>query len=352
MIFRDDEVCDLVGIRTPRSDHPGRLTKGSLLVFSLILQAGYLISAQQEVCLTCHDAWAKLVQPSVHGQVGLACTDCHADLKDLTEDGHGDVPKKAVCAVCHEPEMVRHGKSVHSNPKPDKSGPAAACQDCHGSHEIKTFTDPAAWVARGRIIGTCGACHEAIKADYLEGVHGNDYTAGIQEVPVCTDCHSGHDTLSHDNPSSPSFVSRSATLCSRCHDDEVISKRYGLKASRLRSFARSFHGKASSAGVAKVANCASCHGNHNIRPSTDPKSSVNPANLPRTCGACHALAGKNFSRGRIHDAAAREGETGAYVIRVFYLVFIWGLMALFIFYIAADLFRRRASRWKKTDRIP
>jgi len=326
--------------------------KGGLLAFWLIILAGFISSAQREVCLVCHDAWAKLLEPSVHGQIGLACIDCHADLKDITEEGHDFVPKKSVCAVCHEPEKVRHGKSVHAMPKPDRSGPAAACQDCHGSHDTVTFTDPASSVARGRIIGTCGACHEVIKADYLEGVHGKDYLAGIKEVPVCTDCHSGHDTLSRFNPSSPSFASRSAALCSRCHDDEVISKKYGFKASRMKSYSRSFHGKASSAGVTRVANCASCHGIHNIRPSTDPTSSVNPANLPRTCGVCHAGAGKNFSRGRVHDAAARGGEAGAYVIKVFYIVFISGLMALFILYIAADLFRRRASRCKKTDRLP
>ena len=323
-----------------------------LSALSFLFLRGALLCAPQEICLTCHEDQGKILQPSVHGQAGLACSDCHADLINLTADGHGDTPGKAVCAACHAPETERHAKSVHANARPDKRGPAAFCQDCHGSHEIRTLTDAAALVSRGRIIGTCGACHPVIKTDYLEGVHGKDVMAGVKEVPVCTDCHSGHDVLSHVNPAASSSALRLAVVCSRCHDNEVISKKFGLKASRLKSFKGSFHGKASGAGADKVANCASCHGFHDIRPSSDPKSSIHPTNLPKTCGACHAGAGKNFARGRIHDPSDRSGDTGAFIIRIFYVVFISGLMTLFILYIAADLFRRAATPWKKTDSLP
>jgi len=41
-------------------------------------------------------------------------------------------------------------------------------------------------------------------------------------------------------------------------------------------------------GLRKVAHCSSCHTSHNVRPATDPRSSVYPANLPSTCAHCHS----------------------------------------------------------------
>lgn len=53
-------------------------------------------------------------------------------------------------------------------------------------------------------------------------------------------------------------------------------------------------------GSQTVANCASCHGVHNIFRSSDPRSTVNPANLATTCGNCHSGAGKSFAIGAVH----------------------------------------------------
>jgi len=55
---------------------------------------------------------------------------------------------------------------------------------------------------------------------------------------------------------------------------------------------------ASPGGQLFQANCASCHGVHNILPSSDPRSSVNAANLAKTCGVCHAGAGSRFTIAR------------------------------------------------------
>ena len=40
-------------------------------------------------------------------------------------------------------------------------------------------------------------------------------------------------------------------------------------------------------GLNKSANCADCHGAHDMRDRTDPASSINRKNLPATCGKCH-----------------------------------------------------------------
>jgi nitrate/TMAO reductase-like tetraheme cytochrome c subunit len=59
-------------------------------------------------------------------------------------------------------------------------------------------------------------------------------------------------------------------------------------------------------------NCATCHGNHEIRRASDEKSRVNRANVPKTCGSCHAgiLAAYETS---VHAAALREGNPRAAV---------------------------------------
>ena len=75
-------------------------------------------------------------------------------------------------------------------------------------------------------------------------------------------------------------------------------------------------------GAQTVANCASCHGVHNILPSSDPRSTINRANLIKTCGQCHPGVGEKFVIGKVHvDAplSADLGSVGVRWIRKFYL---------------------------------
>ena len=57
---------------------------------------------------------------------------------------------------------------------------------------------------------------------------------------------------------------------------------------------------ASEKGDLKVANCASCHGVHNIYKSEDARSTVNTANLTTTCGQCHPNASATFASIQVH----------------------------------------------------
>jgi cytochrome b subunit of formate dehydrogenase len=79
----------------------------------------------------------------------------------------------------------------------------------------------------------------------------------------------------------------STVTCSSCHSQERIIRKYGLASERFQTYEDSFHGLADKLGDTTVANCSSCHGIHNIYPSSDPRSTVNAKNLPSTCGSCH-----------------------------------------------------------------
>jgi cytochrome b subunit of formate dehydrogenase len=125
---------------------------------------------------------------------------------------------------------------------------------------------------------------------------------GVKDAPVCVDCHGEHLILEPKNPSSPVNVANvSSETCGRCHGSARMARLYDLPADRVPSYADSYHGLALKGGKLTAANCASCHGVHNIFKSADARSTVNAANLPKTCGQCHQGADKaDYSIGPIH----------------------------------------------------
>jgi hypothetical protein len=325
-----------------------------VLLAALVCHAGQRsLSADERDCLGCHGVReakpaagksvtidAEAFRSSVHGQAGLDCTDCHVDLKAVKDFPHAAKLKPAVCSDCHDDAAAALETSVHAG--------AASCADCHGGHGILSAAAPPSRVSRKNVVATCGECHGVMEKDYREGVHGRAYAAGNLDVPVCTDCHSGHDIRLSSDRGSRIYATKVAGVCARCHDDERLARQYGFLTSRLKTYSRSFHGTVMKSGEIRVANCASCHGFHNIRPSSDPLSPIHPANLPKTCGKCHAGAGKNFARGRIHTGDGQAENPWARAVRLFYTALMSALVLLFLVYIAADLGHRMKGRWRKT----
>jgi formate dehydrogenase gamma subunit len=112
-----------------------------------------------------------------------------------------------------------------------------------------------------------------------------------------------------------------------------------MAADRLVSFDASFHGLAAKAGSQTVANCASCHGVHNILRSSDPKSTINLNNLPKTCGQCHAGAGTRFAISQVHLTEGRVAP-GVRWVRQFYLWLIPVTLGLMLIHNAGDWIRK------------
>jgi predicted CXXCH cytochrome family protein len=316
-------------------------------------------------CAVCHDDAMAAIKKSVHGMprpdnaaVVVSCKDCHGTHeirpKDDADSSVYSINLPDTCERCHlsrvqtkrgQEFIQRYNQSIHYKVL-TKSGlsTSATCATCHGSHDVKRVEDPDGRVARKNIIRTCGRCHAGIQRNYLEGVHGKDYVKGSADVPVCTDCHSEHGIQGPEDLNSVVYATRVAGVCSRCHDDERLARQYGFLTSRLKSYASSYHGTASKFGETRVANCASCHGFHDIRTSNDPKSSIHPANLSTTCGRCHPGAGANFAKGKIHVVEAKAESKGSYVAKVLYIVLIGSMVSIFLIFIAADLYRRAKKR--------
>jgi formate dehydrogenase gamma subunit len=277
-------------------------------------------------CAECHAQEVKAFGASVHGHAAASgdpdapkCVSCHGPVHQIqvSSEPTSPVAKKNLpdtCATCHSNVefLSRHKipfahpvelykQSVHGRAVAGGNNAAATCSDCHGSHDIVPARDPQSKINHWNVATTCGTCHAAITKTYMESIHGQAMKAGASDAPVCTDCHGEHLILGPKEAASTVNASRvSSATCGRCHSDERLAARYNLPSDRVPSYADSFHGLAMREGSQTVANCASCHGVHNIFPSSDPRSTVNAANLRNTCGACHAGAGENFAIGPVH----------------------------------------------------
>ena len=60
-------------------------------------------------------------------------------------------------------------------------------------------------------------------------------------------------------------------------------------------------------GLTVTATCTSCHTAHLILPRTDPDSTVNPKNVPATCGACHHGIQEQFVQS-VHSATVTKTD--------------------------------------------
>ncbi len=327
-------------------------------------------------CGQCHADEVKEFRQSIHGQAAAAgdpdaptCLSCHGAVHQIqtSSDAASSVAKKNLpdtCAACHtNPQFLARHKipfahpvelyrqSVHGRAVKDGNEAAATCSDCHGSHNILPSQDARSKINHFNIPATCGTCHTDISKTYLASVHGQAMKAGEQGAPVCIDCHGEHLILAPKEQGSLVNASRvSMATCGRCHNDERLALRYNLPTDRVPSFADSYHGLALRGGSQSVANCASCHGVHNIFRSADARSTVNAANLSKTCGNCHAGAGDHFVIGPVH---VRISTGNAHPVVKWIRWTYWGLIPLtlgfMILHNLLDFFAKLLRRQPKRE---
>jgi len=278
-------------------------------------------------CTECHAQEVKQFADSIHGQAAVRgdpdapkCDSCHGSIHAVKAASEADSTVAAknladTCAKCHSDRglLSRHQipvahpvdsykQSVHGRAVATGDVRAAKCSNCHGDHDIYPGRDARSRVNHWRVSETCGTCHKEIVQTYQQSVHGEAVRIGVKDAPVCVDCHGEHLILEPDNPNSPVNVANiSAETCGRCHSSTRMALLYNLPADRVPSYADSYHGLALKGGKLTAANCASCHGVHNIFKSNDARSTVNAANLAKTCGQCHQGAGQaHYSIGPVH----------------------------------------------------
>jgi len=332
-----------------------------------------------QFCATCHEAEAKQFAASVHGQArrrgvdeAPSCGDCHRAAHQVVA---ADAPNSPVnklnlpqtCGHCHsDPALAAkfmfavakpveaYEASVHGRAVRAGNLKAAACNDCHGVHDILPADDPRSPIFKFRVASTCAKCHPQVFAQYKDSIHGRAILAGVDAAPTCTDCHGEHRILAADDPKSPVYVANiSRVTCSHCHADQRLNAQFALPTGQVSTYENSYHGLAAREGSQSVANCASCHGVHNILPSNNPRSTIAKANLPRTCGKCHPDAGRKFALGPVHVLPASKAESRwLYYVRLFYLFTIPTVVGFMLLHNLADWLRKMRRHLAQYRMLP
>lgn len=324
---------------------------------------------------------------SVHGEAGVACVDCHADLAHATEFPHADKLAPATCTACHGDQAAEYASSVHAGAQGRAAGARGArCADCHGMHDILPAKDAASRTNHFNLPRTCGACHgdpERIRkgtvpggdivARYHDSIHGRALEkSGLNVAPNCGNCHGSHAIRAHTDPQSRVFRANVPATCGTCHEGvrahydasvhgtqvkagnaaaavcndchsthgiqaaapawrlEVISECGTCHKESLRTYRDGFHGQASALGFTRVAACADCHTAHDILPPSDPRSSVAATRLVLTCGRCHAKANARFVKFDPHaDPGDPRKGAAVHYTAAFMKVLLIGVFAFF-----------------------
>ncbi|MFH1263949.1 MAG: cytochrome b/b6 domain-containing protein [Pseudomonadota bacterium] len=324
-------------------------------------------------CSSCHEDAVKQYNASFHGLArakGItdapACADCHGNLHEIlpsdnpaSKQARANIP--GMCARCHaQVSLIRkydipvadpfaaYKDSVHGKAVAAGNLKAAVCSDCHGAHTVQPGREMTSKTAKKAIPAACGRCHAKMVEDYTASIHGQALAKGIEDAPSCADCHGEHGILrTHDANSPVSPAHLAAKTCGKCHDDLMLTKRYGLSTGRTASYEDSYHGLAVRRGSVTVAGCASCHGGHKILPSSDPNSSIHVSNLAKTCGNCHPGARETFARTPVHLQTSPASAPILFYVRQLYLWLIFGTIGGMLAHNALIFFSAVVQKFRK-----
>ncbi len=253
-------------------------------------------------CQSCHEKegedWARSIHARNAVTVGSAptCATCHGTHHVLGPDDPRSpiypLNVAALCGGCHaNPKIIgtyfgaadqaqartavaNYYKTVHGTAM-TKAGlvVAATCSNCHGAHLILPPDSAASTINRANIASTCGACHVGVLETFGSSSHGQALLSGAKtptghSAPVCIDCHPAHHLVS---ASDPVWFRGVVQECGSCHEQQY------------KTYFETYHGQVTELGFGLTAKCSDCHTAHDMLPATDPKSSVYPTNLVKTC---------------------------------------------------------------------
>jgi hypothetical protein len=325
---------------------------------------------------------------SIHGQAGVPCVGCHADLEKTTDFPHAEKLARVACARCHDAAAAQYDQSVHAQAR--RASPqsvAASCKDCHGTHDIRPASDPESSIYHLNLPATCGRCHgnpDIIKrgriaagnvmAQFQDSIHGQAlFKSGLTVAPDCKDCHHAHDIRRKSDPESSVFRTNVPATCGKCHEGverlyftgihgqelrkgrhdapvcvschtahriqrtegpawkaQVLAECGSCHPESVRTYRDTFHGQETQLGFMRVATCADCHGAHDIFPKRDPRSTVSPARLVSTCRKCHAGANSSFVKYDPHaDRSNRARDPLLFYASKFMEALLIGVFAFF-----------------------
>ncbi|MBL8103185.1 MAG: ammonia-forming cytochrome c nitrite reductase subunit c552 [Anaerolineales bacterium] len=302
---------------------------------------------------------------SVHSAEGIACVDCHTDIRGYP---HPSVKAKSIrafslaladtCKECHEDKYEKIRDSVHQTAFDAGNENAPICADCHNPHTqarlIGQESGQLTIAARRDVPATCAACHTDIYDKYKNSVHGAALADGNTDVPTCTDCHGVHNI---DDPTTASFRNNTPALCADCHDNAAIMDKYGLSTEVTETYVADFHGTTVTlfeqqfpGQETNKAVCSDCHGVHDIAKVDNAETGIAmQENLLIKCQRCHPDATANFPAAWMgHYPPSPEHYPIVYYVNLFYKFFIPAVLGGMTFFVLTDIYRRIVNRMKGT----
>jgi 5-methylcytosine-specific restriction endonuclease McrA len=324
-------------------------------------------AADEENCLMCHkypylarigdnglvenyNVNEHIFLNSLHGKVG--CRDCHTYIKKFP---HDPVTEKVNCGnVCHirppfTDEYFSHrkiigvfGTSIHAV-KPDDSPLMKEsdpdCKYCHLNPLYQRVDENV--ISYGKTLDRCLNCHQR---------------KGVTEAYR----HIMHRLRHKTSRSSQQIVA----LCAGCHGNVPLMKKLGFTGRALdavQTYKESIHGKMTTLGSERAADCISCHASsliHDIYKKDNPRATINEKNLQSLCKNCHAKINKYFVQIAVHPSIEAPSNPILFilsnlVLRGMLYGTIFGLMGLLFL----ETFRRKkdgasmklksGSTWRK-----
>ena len=325
---------------------------------------------QIETCGKCHKDVVDKFKKSKHGQELLknnekapTCTGCHGEhdiMSVLMSDEFSKLKLSDKCLDCHKDSKIPHKNykgeeeliqsyqlSQHYEALKNGNNNAPTCYDCHGAHEMEKVDNPDSKINKKNIAKTCGQsnCHSKQLTDYTGSVHEKAILEkNSEDSPTCNNCHGNHVISTKKRESKLVQSKEVIQLCSHCHASVELEKRNELPTKVAETYLESFHGLATRGGSSAAANCESCHGYHDVRPSSDSLSSINKKNLPETCGKCHPGAAETLFNAKIHLTDPEKDNPWVYWIRLFYIVFITVIIGFMVIHNILDINRKRRRK--------
>jgi len=248
-------------------------------------------------CTVCHTQIEEVHRKVIKGELWEkqehtlpACVDCHQPHKArkvFYDQGMADKD----CLRCHERASIRasdDGRSltVKADPLTHSMHQKVSCSQCHAGVNASRHRPCETIVQKV----DCASCHAEVGQQFQRSMHGRLIANNDPNAPTCKECHGTHEVKGRTDPKSPIFAINIPRLCGKCHQEgKKAAVRYtGSEHEIIAHYTESIHGKGLlKSGLTVTATCSDCHPAHNVLPMSDPASSVNPQNVPTTCGKCH-----------------------------------------------------------------
>ncbi len=209
-----------------------------------------------QFCGNCHPDYKKqhlesehAIQLKKHEPNAPTCIFCHRN--PITP---GSTPDKLtlkrnqekLCLNCHlssnttkySKSLIDYEKSVHGRAITNGNQFAAACIDCHGTHDLKKASSPSSSVASGKIPDVCGKCHITISQEYKASIHGQSLKKGNKDAPGCTYCHGEHaiqtqpridkQLISKNQMNFDNLQTTKMIQCVECHANSEMMGKYNI----------------------------------------------------------------------------------------------------------------------------